>query len=99
MPGDRGESHPFGDAVTRFDLAADRAFEAVRTPALDRAAYAASAIGDWSVLWHLVGGARAEFRCVNASAAFGVELDCSYQNFRGPQACIAAPAYTRRSSQ
>lgn len=59
MRGDRDESHPFGDAVTRFDLAADRALERVRNPALDRVAYAASALGDWSVLWHLVGGVRA----------------------------------------
>jgi membrane-associated phospholipid phosphatase len=59
MHGDRDESHPFGDAVTRFDLAADRALERIRNPALDRVAYAASAVGDWSVLWHLTGGARA----------------------------------------
>jgi undecaprenyl-diphosphatase len=59
MRGDRDESHPFGDAVTRFDLAADRALERLRNPALDRVAYAASALGDWSVLWHLIGGARA----------------------------------------
>jgi undecaprenyl-diphosphatase len=59
MRGDRDESHPFGDAISRFDLAADRALERVRNPALDRVAYAASALGDWSVLWHLIGGARA----------------------------------------
>lgn len=59
MRGDRDESHPFGDAVSRFDLAADRALARLRNPALDRVAYAASAVGDWSVLWHLVGAARA----------------------------------------
>jgi undecaprenyl-diphosphatase len=59
MRGDRDESHPFGDAVNRFDLAADRALERIHSPALDRFAYAASALGDWSVLWHLIGGARA----------------------------------------
>ena len=59
MRGDRDESHPFGDAVSRFDLAADRALERLHNPALDRVAYAASALGDWSVLWHLVGAARA----------------------------------------
>jgi undecaprenyl-diphosphatase len=59
MRGERDESHPFGDAVTRFDLAADRVLGGLRSPALDRVAYAASAIGDWSVLWHLIGGVRA----------------------------------------
>jgi undecaprenyl-diphosphatase len=59
MHGNRDDAHPFGDAITRFDLAADRALGRLRSPALDRVAYAASAVGDWSVLWHLVGGTRA----------------------------------------
>jgi membrane-associated phospholipid phosphatase len=56
---ERDESHPFGDAVSRFDLATDRVLERLHNPGLDLVAYAASAIGDWSILWHLVGGARA----------------------------------------
>jgi membrane-associated phospholipid phosphatase len=56
---ERDESHPFGDAVSRFDLATDRVLARLHNPSLDLVAYAASAIGDWSVLWHLVGGARA----------------------------------------
>jgi undecaprenyl-diphosphatase len=59
MRGGRDESHPFGDAITRFDLAVDRALEHIHNPVADRVAYAASALGDWSVLWHLVGGVRA----------------------------------------
>lgn len=59
MHGGHDPSHPFGDAIARFDRAVDEEIERLRNPVLDRVAYAASAVGDWSVLWHLVGAGRA----------------------------------------
>jgi undecaprenyl-diphosphatase len=47
-------------AVARFDEAVDRAFEPLRgNPAADRLFYALSELADFSLLWHLVGVARA----------------------------------------
>ena len=47
-------------AVTRFDAAVDRFFaERLRgRPVVDRAFYSASALGDFSLIWHLVGAVR-----------------------------------------
>ncbi len=51
---------PFGPAVAAFDAALDRALDRVRGRAVaDRVFYTASALGDWSVLWHLIGWGRA----------------------------------------
>lgn len=48
------------DRVARFDAAVDRTFDAVRgRPPLDRVMYAASELGDWSLIWHLTGTAQA----------------------------------------
>ncbi len=52
------------DAVRRvvghLDSGADRAFDRVRgRPVVDRAMYAASEVADFSLLWHLIGVARA----------------------------------------
>jgi undecaprenyl-diphosphatase len=48
------------DQVARFDAAVDRRFDALRgRPGVDRAMYAASELGDWSLIWHLVGTAQA----------------------------------------
>ncbi|MFL6205168.1 MAG: phosphatase PAP2 family protein [Acidimicrobiales bacterium] len=55
------------DALTRaqrlivdFDEAIDRRVDRVRgQPALDRVMYAATELGDWSLLWHLVGAGQA----------------------------------------
>jgi undecaprenyl-diphosphatase len=50
-------------AVDRFDAAADRAFARLRgVPAADRVLYTASALGDFSLLWHLVSAGRATLR-------------------------------------
>jgi undecaprenyl-diphosphatase len=54
------EDAPFGPAVARFDALVDAALDRVRGhAALDRAMYVASQVGDWSVVWHLVGWSRA----------------------------------------
>ncbi|MGH9185635.1 MAG: phosphatase PAP2 family protein [Acidimicrobiales bacterium] len=46
--------------IAAFDAAADRAFDRLRgQPATDRLFYAASELGDFSLLWHLVNSARA----------------------------------------
>lgn len=43
-------------AVARFDDAVERRLDRLRGhPALDRLFYAASELGDWSLVWHLVG--------------------------------------------
>jgi len=54
------EDAPFGPAVAAFDAAVDRALDRLRGhPVADRVFYTASALGDWSLLWHLIGLARA----------------------------------------
>src|SRR5262249_27642601 len=54
------EDAPFGPAVAAFDAAVDRALDRLRgDPVADRVFYTASALGDWSLLWHLIGLARA----------------------------------------
>src|SRR5262245_28219577 len=46
--------------VSAFDLAADQAFDRLRgTRNLDRLFYSASELGEWSLIWHLLGAARA----------------------------------------
>jgi undecaprenyl-diphosphatase len=57
---DTGEDAAFGPAVAAFDAAADRALARVRGhPVTDRVFYTASTLGDWSLLWHLIGVGRA----------------------------------------
>ena len=54
------EDAPFGPTVAAFDAAVDRALERLRgNPVADRVFYTASAVGDWSLLWHLIGLALA----------------------------------------
>jgi undecaprenyl-diphosphatase len=47
------------DRVAAFDAAVDRAFEPIRTPAVDRIAYPLSSVADHSLLWHAAGAVRA----------------------------------------
>lgn len=48
-----------GHAIGRFDAEVDRIFMAVRgNRVVDRAYYSASALGDWSLIWHLLGAAQ-----------------------------------------
>lgn len=50
----------FGSAVSRFDELVDRAFDPLRgQPAADALFTTASRLGDWSLIWHLVGITRA----------------------------------------
>ncbi|QGG94786.1 alpha/beta fold hydrolase [Actinomarinicola tropica] len=49
----------FGHAVGRIDAEIDRAWERLRgIPVVDRVFYSASALGDWSLIWHLAGAAQ-----------------------------------------
>ena len=46
--------------VRRFDVTVDRSFAVLRNePRANKAMFAASALGDFSLLWHLIGTARA----------------------------------------
>src|SRR5437899_2569358 len=47
------------EAVRRFDEAVDRAFDHLRgRKPVDRVMYAASELGDFSLIWHLLGAAQ-----------------------------------------
>lgn len=68
------------NAVDRFDLAVDRVFDRFRSNGrADRLFYGASALGDFSLLWHLVSVARlvvrptTEKEAVRLAVALGVE--------------------------
>jgi undecaprenyl-diphosphatase len=51
---------PLADRVRAFDARVDRAFDTIRgNPVADRIMYGASALGDFSLVWHLVGVGRA----------------------------------------
>ena len=67
-------------AVARFDAVVDRAFDTIRgNPAIDRVFYTASELGDFSLLWHLLGMATAlrtppgPWGAIRLSSALGVE--------------------------
>lgn len=68
-------------AVERFDRRVDDAFDAVRgRKAVDRAMYALSELGDFSLIWHIAsaaiavgGGPRGERRALRLSSALAVE--------------------------
>jgi len=71
---------PFGPLVARFDAWFDDVLDHVRgNPVADRVFYTASAFGDMSILWHLVGAGRAALdpdrlgEAVRLSATLGVE--------------------------
>jgi membrane-associated phospholipid phosphatase len=68
------------EAILRFDRAVDTAFERVRSHGpVNRVFYAASELGNWSLIWHLTGVTRAVVNgdrtkaAVRLSAALGVE--------------------------
>ena len=70
--------HP---AVDTFDVGIDRLFDRPRThPAINRAMYSLTELGDFSLIWHtisvatgLLGDERAERRMLRLSLALGVE--------------------------
>lgn len=48
------------EAITAFDDAVDRRFDRVRgNKVVDRVMYGASELGDWSLIWHLIGAGQA----------------------------------------
>lgn len=66
--------------AVRFDQWFDHALDHLRgNPVADRIFYAASGVGDWSTIWHLVGAGRAALdpallpSAVRLSATLGVE--------------------------
>lgn len=80
MTGSRPEpAGPFGPAVDRFDAAVDRLFDPLRAnPTTDRILYAASALGEFSLIWHTIGAwrgviTRSPRDAVRLSAALGIE--------------------------
>lgn len=67
-------------SLDAFDAAAERALDRLRgNPVLDRVMYTASMLGDWSLIWHLVGAGRgitSERRAdeaIRLSIALGIE--------------------------
>ncbi len=71
---------PTPEAVQTFDDIVDARFDAIRgNPWADRLFYAASEIGDFSLIWHLIGAVGATIddsqfdRAVRASVLLGVE--------------------------
>ena len=69
-----------GSPVAQFDEWFDHALDHIRgNPVADRVFYLASAVGDMSMLWHIVGATRAAVdparlgQAVRLSAALGVE--------------------------
>jgi undecaprenyl-diphosphatase len=75
-----GADHPARKAVLAFDNACDRACDVCRgNPVVDRVMYAASELGNWSLIWHLIGTAQALRRdrgpmsAVRVSAILGAE--------------------------
>jgi undecaprenyl-diphosphatase len=77
----RTSGHPssFVERVDRIDRAVDEAWDVLRgRPALDRLFYTASELGDFSLIWHLLGTAKGlgpagPAATVRLSAALGVE--------------------------
>jgi len=64
--------------IAAFDAAADAWFDQFRgNPVFDRVLYGASALGDFSLLWHLAGATEGlrgnERKAVTLAAALGVE--------------------------
>ncbi|MGD9704084.1 MAG: phosphatase PAP2 family protein [Acidimicrobiia bacterium] len=79
-PGRRGHDdvagidgmHPFGSTVAAFDDQVDQLLERLRGHAVPDAMFkAATTLGDWSLIWHLVGALRTIF---GAPAAEAVQL-------------------------
>lgn len=53
------DQHPIQRAIVRFDADVDRALDRLRgRPVADRIFYTASELGDFSLIWHLLGTAR-----------------------------------------
>ena len=67
----KGDAEHFGPAVARFDQWADRQLEMLRgNPIADALFTNASHLGDFSVLWHIIGIARGLTGAQRANEAF-----------------------------
>jgi membrane-associated phospholipid phosphatase len=80
QPEPEPEPSPLGAAVARFDEWFDQVLDRIRgNPVADRIFYTASGVGDMSMLWHIVGAARAAIDpsrlgdAVRLSATLGIE--------------------------
>lgn len=74
------DRHPIQARIVAFDADVDRAFDRLRGhPLFDRAFYTASELGDFSLIWHLVGVTQGLRRdgdltgAVRLSVALGLE--------------------------
>ncbi|MGY6499406.1 MAG: phosphatase PAP2 family protein [Acidimicrobiales bacterium] len=80
-PSVAAEAPGIGHALGRFDAEVDRLADRLRGNVVaDRVFYSASAVGDWSLIWHLLGVAQGLTdqrhgwrRSVRLAAALGVE--------------------------
>ncbi len=68
----------FKELVEQFDAAADRAVDAVRSPALEQFAYALGSACDHSLLWHAIGAVQSARAgnlkpSLRLSSALGIE--------------------------
>ena len=58
-PPEETDRHPLGTIGVSLDEAVDRAWDRLRgNPTLDRVFYTASELGDFSLIWHLLGTAK-----------------------------------------
>lgn len=58
-PPEEIDRHPLGPIGASLDEAVDRAWDRLRgNPTLDRVFYTASELGDFSLMWHLLGAAK-----------------------------------------
>ena len=74
------DKHPIQRAIVRFDADVDRALDRLRgRPWADRLFYTASELGDYSLIWHLLGTAKGVRRggdlagVVRLATALGLE--------------------------
>lgn len=73
-------SHPIQRAAVRFDADIDRLLDRLRgRPLVDRVFYTATEVGDFSLIWHLLGAAQGVRRggdlrgAIRLAAALGIE--------------------------
>jgi membrane-associated phospholipid phosphatase len=64
------KTNPQPKPVARFDAAASRLLDRVRGPVADRVFYAASELGDFSLIWHWVSAAQTLGRGATVESAF-----------------------------
>ena len=78
VAGGRSAGHGLAVAIRHFDATVDGWFERIRSRApADRLFYGASAVGDYSLVWHIAGTSQAlrgdERKAIRLAVALGVE--------------------------